>query len=360
MAKIVLEDISKFFGNNQVLKNINLEISDSSITVLVGPSGCGKTTTLRIISGLESASSGKIFIGERNVSRMDPKDRNVAMVFQNYALYPHLNVRDNINFGLRAKKVKIDEINRKVANVVDFLGIKELLSRYPSQLSGGQQQRVAIGRAIVRNPDVFLFDEPLSNLDAKLRIEMRTELLRLHKHLKKTAVYVTHDQEDAMSMGDTIIVMQKGEIIQMGTPQQIYQNPSNMFVAGFVGSPSMNLVKGTLTNNLFFADYNTFSIHVNGDYGDVYLGIRPENIILKHAVQRQIVTESFKAEVEMSQMLGSKLIVNLRIKGLIIKALFDEQYFDEISIGNQVEVVFDRSKLHYFEEKNNNRINISL
>ena len=235
MAKIVLEDISKFFGNNQVLKNINLEISDSSITVLVGPSGCGKTTTLRIISGLESASSGKIFIGERNVSRMDPKDRNVAMVFQNYALYPHLNVRDNINFGLRAKKVKIDEINRKVANVVDFLGIKELLSRYPSQLSGGQQQRVAIGRAIVRNPDVFLFDEPLSNLDAKLRIEMRTELLRLHKHLKKTAVYVTHDQEDAMSMGDTIIVMQKGEIIQMGTPQQIYQNPSNMFVAGFVG-----------------------------------------------------------------------------------------------------------------------------
>src|SRR5215510_15031787 len=246
MAHVTLRALEKNFEGTPAVRGIDLDIPDKQFVVLVGPSGCGKSTTLRMIAGLEDISGGEIVIDGEVVNDVPPKDRNIAMVFQNYALYPHMTVHENMSFGLRLKRVAKDEIQRRVENAARILDISELLERKPKQLSGGQRQRVAMGRAIVRDPKVFLFDEPLSNLDAKLRVQMRAEIRELHQRLKTTIIYVTHDQVEAMTMADTIVVMNEGNVEQIGSPLELYDNPANLFVAGFIGSPAMNLLPGRI------------------------------------------------------------------------------------------------------------------
>src|SRR6516162_221829 len=245
MARVLIRDLNKKFDDVHAVKDVDLEIRDKEFVVLVGPSGCGKTTTLRMVAGLESITSGQVLIGDRVVNELPPMDRDIAMVFQNYALYPHMTVYDNMAFGLKMRKFPKPEIETRVREAAQMLGIQELLNRKPRQLSGGQRQRVAVGRAIVRHPQVFLFDEPLSNLDAKLRVQMRVELKRLHDRLETTAIYVTHDQVEAMTLGDRVVVMKDGWIQQVGEPLELYGRPANRFVAGFIGSPSMNFVEMT-------------------------------------------------------------------------------------------------------------------
>ena len=247
MASVGIRDVRKAFGTTHVIHGVNIAINDGEFVVLVGPSGCGKSTLLRMIAGLENISGGEIRIGERVVNHVPPKERDIAMVFQNYALYPHMTVADNMAFSLKLRGAPKSEISSRVNRAAEILGLMPLLERYPRQLSGGQRQRVAMGRAIVRDPQVFLFDEPLSNLDAKLRVQMRTEIKELHQRLKTTTVYVTHDQIEAMTMADKIVVMHDGIVEQIGTPLALYDKPDNLFVAGFIGSPAMNTLKGTLT-----------------------------------------------------------------------------------------------------------------
>src|SRR6187401_1887020 len=249
MGQVVLKGINKFYDSVHAVKDVNLDINDKEFVVLVGPSGCGKTTTLRMLAGLESITSGRILIDDQVVNDLAPMDRDIAMVFQNYALYPHMSVYDNMAFGLKMRKFDKSEIQKRVEDAAEILGIHELLKRKPRQLSGGQRQRVAVGRAIVRHPQVFLFDEPLSNLDAKLRVQMRVELKRLHDRLETTAVYVTHDQVEAMTLGDRVVVMKDGWIQQVGEPLELYGRPANKFVAGFIGSPAMNFVTMTITDS---------------------------------------------------------------------------------------------------------------
>ncbi len=244
MAEVKLSNVSKFYGNVQAVRNMSLTVADQEFLVLVGPSGCGKTTTLRMIAGLEEINEGDIYIGGKRVNDLVPRHRNVAVVFQNYALYPHMTVYQNMAYGLKRRKFEEDEIHRRVMEAAQILGIEDFLQRHPGQLSGGQQQRVALGRAIVRQPAAFLFDEPLSALDAKLRVLMRAELSKLHEHLKSTMIYVTHDQIEAMTMGDRIVVMNKGVMQQVGAPKEVYYTPTNLFVAGFIGSPPMNMASG--------------------------------------------------------------------------------------------------------------------
>src|SRR4051794_32590038 len=245
MASVSIRDVRKAFGSTQVLHGVSIEIADGEFTVLVGPSGCGKSTLLRMIAGLEEITEGEIAIGGRVVNRVQPKERDIAMVFQNYALYPHMTVRDNMSFALKLAKRTAGDIEQRVARAAEILGLDPYLDRYPRQLSGGQRQRVAMGRAIVRNPQVFLFDEPLSNLDAKLRVQMRTEIKELHQRLKTTSIYVTHDQIEAMTMADKIVVLKDGIVEQIGSPLELYDRPANTFVAGFIGSPAMNFLPGT-------------------------------------------------------------------------------------------------------------------
>src|SRR5213594_3179393 len=246
MAQVMMKDLNKKYDEVHAVKDVNLHIRDKEFVVLVGPSGCGKTTTLRMVAGLEEISSGEISIGDRVVNDLPPKDRDIAMVFQNYALYPHMTVYDNMAFGLKMRKFPKAEIQKRVQDAAEILGIQDLLKRKPRQLSGGQRQRVAVGRAIVRHPQVFLFDEPLSNLDAKLRVQMRVELKRLHDRLETTAIYVTHDQVEAMTLGDRVVVMKDGVVKQVGEPLELYERPANRFVAGFIGSPAMNFIPITL------------------------------------------------------------------------------------------------------------------
>src|SRR5438477_9607402 len=256
MAKVQLRDVSKSYAGSEVIHGIDAEVADGEFIVIVGPSGCGKSTLLRMVAGLEEITSGEIVIGDRVVNKLEPKDRDIAMVFQNYALYPHMTVYDNMAFGLKMRKFPKPEIEKRVQDAADILGIRELLKRKPRQLSGGQRQRVAVGRAIVRHPQVFLFDEPLSNLDAKLRVQMRVELKRLHDRLETTAIYVTHDQVEAMTLGDRVVVMKDGWIQQVGEPLELYGKPTNRFVAGFIGSPAMNFAEVTIAeaNGVLWAD----------------------------------------------------------------------------------------------------------
>src|ERR671918_332797 len=289
MARVFLKNLNKKFDDTHAVKDVNLEIRDREFVVLVGPSGCGKTTTLRMVAGLEDITDGEIYIGDRLVNDVPPKDRNIAMVFQNYALYPHMTVYKNMAFSLKLRRTPRDEIERRVKAAADILGIGDLLERKPKQLSGGQRQRVAVGRAIVRQPEVFLFDEPLSNLDAKLRVQMRSELIKLHYQLEATMIYVTHDQVEAMTMGDRIVIMNNGEIQQVGAPMEVYDHPVNMFVAGFIGSPAMNFFQGKLTaqNSDLFVDLGKFAVKLPKSQAHLYsshvnkkvvFGIRPENI----------------------------------------------------------------------------------
>jgi len=321
MSGVTLSRITKSYGALQVVHGIDLDVAEKEFVVLVGPSGCGKSTTLRMIAGLEEITSGDLTIYEKRMNRVAPKDRDVAMVFQNYALYPHLNVADNMAFGLRIRKMPKDEIKTTIADVAEVLGLTPYLDRRPADLSGGQRQRVAMGRAIVRHPKVFLFDEPLSNLDAKLRTQMRAEIKRLHNRLGVTSVYVTHDQVEAMTLADRIVVMNDGRIEQVGSPMELFNNPANTFVAGFLGSPPMNQMKGVLTETGAMIDGTELKLNgkINGHAGrDVIVGVRPEHVTLSPDAG----TSALPIALDLVEPLGSEALLHARFGGeeLVFKA----------------------------------------
>jgi multiple sugar transport system ATP-binding protein len=357
MASVTLQELSKRFDKVTAVHQINLEIPDKEFVVFVGPSGCGKTTTLRMIAGLEETSDGTILIGERVVNDVPPKDRNIAMVFQNYALYPHMDVYKNMAFGLKLRRTPKPEIERRVREAARILGIEELLDRKPRQLSGGQRQRVAVGRAIVRQPEVFLFDEPLSNLDAKLRVQMRSELIKLHYQLEATMIYVTHDQVEAMTMGDRIVIMNNGEIQQVGAPMEVYDQPINMFVAGFIGSPAMNFFQGKLTaqNSDLFVDLGKFTVKLPKSqinrFGNrvnqrVVFGIRPENISdREEAGEHQ--QERVPAKVNVVEPLGSEVIVELSAGDHTFVGRLDPT--TTARPMHEMAVYFDMGRFHLFD-----------
>lgn len=363
MASISLKNIFKIYpGDVTAVHDFNLEIEDKEFIILVGPSGCGKSTTLRMIAGLEEISKGELFIGDRLVNDVAPKDRDIAMVFQNYALYPHMTVFKNMAFGLELRKIPKDEIKKKVEDAAKILDIEHLLSRKPKALSGGQRQRVALGRAMVRDPAVFLLDEPLSNLDAKLRTAMRTEITKLHKRLGTTFVYVTHDQTEAMTMGDRIVVMKDGFIQQVDTPQNLYDSPRNIFVAGFIGSPQMNFIDATLTkkDNAYFAEFDKYSISIpKGKAEDatldkyvgksVVMGIRPENIhdepVYVNAAENSVV----EAKVDIAEMMGSEIFLYLDCAGKKLTAKVPAR--STAKSDDVLKVAFDNHKLHMFDKE---------
>jgi multiple sugar transport system ATP-binding protein len=334
MSKVSLEKIKKSYDKNEIIKGVDLEIQDKEFLVLVGPSGCGKSTLLRIIAGLEDVTEGKVFIGDKDVTHLHPKDRDIAMVFQNYALYPHMSVYDNMAFALKMRKVPKNEIDEKVKEAAQILDLTQYLERKPSQLSGGQRQRVALGRAIVRNPKVFLMDEPLSNLDAKLRSSTRFEIKKLHKKLDTTFIYVTHDQVEAMTMGDRIAVLHQGKLQQLGSAQEIYANPKNTFVAGFIGSPSMNFIKGEIKSNRFLAP----NIDIEANFADqnAILGIRPEDLILDKNGQ-------ITSTVDLVEMLGSEKLLHFKFNNtnIIAKVTSDVaiEHGDEIKLSPNLEKI---------------------
>lgn len=331
MSSVILKNIRKTYDNNKtVINNVNLEIKDKEFVVLVGASGCGKSTLLRMIAGLEDISDGEIYIGDKKVNNVAPKDRDIAFVFQSYALYPHMTVRENIAFGLKMRKVDKATIEKKVLEAAEILNLGEYLDRKPKQLSGGQRQRVALGRAIVRNPKVFLMDEPLSNLDAKLRVQMRSEIKKLHEKLQTTFIYVTHDQTEALTMGDRIVVLNNGDIQQVDSPDEIYNNPKNTFVAGFVGSPQMNFINGKdigLDENILY-------------------GIRPEKMTRADGDIKLTV------EVEISEMLGSEKIAYFNIGDKKCSAKLDA----DCTIGKTIELSFMSSDLYKFDSVTGVRI----
>ncbi len=354
MAKVELKNISKTYDNKvHTIKDINLEIKDKEFLVLVGPSGCGKTTILRMIAGLESITDGDIYIGDNKVNDTPPKDRDIAMVFQNYALYPHMNVYDNMAFGLKMRKFKKGDIDKRVKEAASILDLTEYLNRKPKQLSGGQRQRVALGRAIVRNPAAFLMDEPLSNLDAKLRVQMRSEIKKLHKKLQTTFIYVTHDQVEALTMGDRIVILNAGVIQQIDTPDNIYNNPENIFVAGFIGSPAMNFinVKITENNDILIQDQlikpfdSILEIIKNNDLAqkEVILGIRPEHFYKKP--QDEIFIE---VTPDLIEMLGSEKLVHFDISGYSVKAKLPPDAV--VNINEPTRLSFDVSKIIFFDK----------
>ncbi|MGQ0569967.1 MAG: ABC transporter ATP-binding protein [Armatimonadota bacterium] len=365
MARVFLEGVSKKFANVTAVNNVTLEVPDRQFTVLVGPSGCGKTTALRLVAGLEEATSGNIYIGDRRVNDVAPKDRDIAMVFQNYALYPHMSVYDNMAFGLRLRKYPRTEIDRRVKEAAGLLGIGQLLERKPKQLSGGQRQRVALGRAIVREPQVFLMDEPLSNLDAKLRVQTRAEIKKLQARLQTTTIYVTHDQVEAMTMGDQIVVMRDGVIQQLDSPMNLYEKPANLFVAGFIGSPAMNFVEATLgqRNGALVVDAGSFAIEMPQDIAAhakewtgkrVIFGIRPEDI-QDRAFARDVNTGwGLRAMVEVHEPLGSDVILYLSSGQHSIVARVDAH--SQARMGQSAEVVLNMRKLHLFDPQTHQAI----
>ena len=333
MAQVRLEDISKHFNEVIAVKDFNLSIKAREFVVLVGPSGCGKTTTLRMIAGLESITAGTIYIGKRLINRLPAKERNIAMVFQNYALYPHMTVYQNMAFGLEQRKTPKEEIRERVKEAAEILGIQDLMGRKPKQLSGGQRQRVAVGRAIVRKPEVFLFDEPLSNLDAKLRVQTRVELKKLHERLATTIVYVTHDQVEAMTMGDRIVVMKDGLIQQVGSPLELYNAPANMFVAGFIGSPAMNFFEAELvrSGDLLSLQTEGFSIDLPSEKAavlkgypeeKVIVGIRPEDLL---EAKEHVVGKTIETTVEVVEPIGSEMYLNVSAGECALTASVDRK-----------------------------------
>ena len=347
MGKVILEGLTKKFGNVVAVNNVNLEIKDGSFMVLLGPSGCGKTTILRLIAGLEKPTEGRIYIDDRDVTELSPKDRDIAMVFQTYSLYPHMTVYENIAFPLRIRRIKKDELDRRVREVADMLGLSEMLHKKPRELSGGQRQRVAMGRAIIRKPRVFLFDEPLSNLDAKLRIQMRAELSRLHKQLGITSIYVTHDQVEAMTLGDEIAVINKGEIQAVGEPLEIYKKPNNIFVAGFIGAPPMNIIKGEIKDSEFISDKLRVQLSNPPIQGDCTIGIRPEHVEV-------VEGDGIEGTVEVVEAVGSEsiLYVDSGGKRIVIKTLKSGPF----RIGDKVHFRFLPDKIHYFSPDTGLRI----
>ena len=364
MKTLKIEELSKNFGSTEVLRKINLEIDEGNFLVLLGPSGCGKSTLLNIIAGLETINEGNVFIDDYNVSKVEPKDRNIAMVFQSYALYPSMNVRENMIFGLKQAKVSKEKIEEQLEKVSKFLQVDALLERKPSQLSGGQRQRVAIGRALVREPRIFLFDEPLSNLDAKLRVEMRREIKKLHQQLKTTVVYVTHDQTEAMSLGTKIAIMNHGVIQQNETPENIYNKPSNTFVADFVGSPSMNLIKGTLKENsgeiLFTASGSNFEIPIkdyefkdksNLNEKEIFFGLRPEHIFFKKSNDNDF---EITLRADLSEYIGHEQIMTFDYANQEILAKFPSTI--KIELAKETKLYFDLTQVSLFDAQTEERI----
>ena len=364
MKTLKIENLSKNFGTTEVLKKINLEIDEGNFLVLLGPSGCGKSTLLNIIAGLETINEGSVYIDDYNVSKVEPKDRNIAMVFQSYALYPSMNVRENMIFGLKQAKTSKEKIQEQLEKVSKFLQVDQLLERKPSQLSGGQRQRVAIGRALVREPRIFLFDEPLSNLDAKLRVEMRREIKKLHQQLKTTVVYVTHDQTEAMSLGTKIAIMNHGVIQQNDTPENIYNKPSNTFVADFIGSPSMNLIKGNLKQNSdnvsFIAEGSNLEIPIKHyDFknkselsnNEVYFGIRPEHIYFKKLNEDDL---EINLRADLSEYIGHEQIVTFNFSNQEILAKFPSTI--NVELNKETKLYVDLTQVSLFDSKNEERI----
>lgn len=359
MANVTLKQVSKIYGDNVIaVNNVDLEIRDKEFLVLVGPSGCGKSTTLRMIAGLEEISSGEIYIGDTLVNHIPAKNRDIAMVFQNYALYPHMTVYDNLAFGLKLRKYPKKEIERRVNEAAEILGIETFLSRRPKALSGGQRQRVAVGRAIVRKPKVFLFDEPLSNLDAKLRVQMRYEIQKLHTNLKATMVYVTHDQIEAMTMGDRIVVMKDGDIHQVSKPIELYDRPVNRYVAGFIGSPPMNFIEGSIEKrgDEFYFTEKTFAVKIIPAVYDaiakyaskqVVLGIRPEDIYDKLFAQYASDEYVVKARVEVVEPVGAEAYLSLTTGASSFVARVNAH--DSVSVNQDLDLVFDMAKAHAFD-----------
>ncbi len=358
MAQVTLKNLTKKFDEVMAVDDMNVTIEDRQFVVLVGPSGCGKTTTLRMIAGLEEATGGEIMIGERIVNNVPPKDRDIAMVFQNYALYPHMNVYDNMAFGLKLRKTPKPEIARRVAEAARILKIEELLKRRPKQLSGGQRQRVALGRAIVRDPKVFLMDEPLSNLDAKLRVEMRTEIAKLHERLNATIVYVTHDQTEAMTMADKMIIMKDGLVQQEGDPQTVYDHPKNMFVAGFIGSPAMNFLDAkvtddySLTNPIYTISTaaNVRKVIDDNDLKgkDIVIGIRPEDLEDELFVHNKQDKALITANVEVTEPMGSEIYVYVDIDGVLVTARVNPR--SAARVGKPIDLHVDLEKIHLFDK----------
>ena len=364
MKTLKIEELSKNFGTTEVLRKINLDIDEGNFLVLLGPSGCGKSTLLNIIAGLETINEGNVFIDDYNVSKVEPKDRNIAMVFQSYALYPSMNVRENMIFGLKQAKTSKEKIEEQLEKVSKFLQVDQLLERKPSQLSGGQRQRVAIGRALVREPRIFLFDEPLSNLDAKLRVEMRREIKKLHQQLKTTVVYVTHDQTEAMSLGTNIAIMNHGVIQQNDTPEKIYNKPSNIFVADFIGSPSMNLIKGNLKENSekisFIASGSNLEIPIKDyDFKDkanlsnkeVFFGIRPEHIFFKKFNQTDF---EITLRADLSEYIGHEQIMTFDFANQELLAKFPSTI--KIDLAKETTLYFDLTQTSLFDAKTEERI----
>ena len=368
MASIELTNIwKKYPGDVVAVKDFNLTIEDKEFVVFVGPSGCGKSTTLRMIAGLEEISDGTIKIGDRIINDVDPKDRDIAMVFQNYALYPHMSVYDNMAFGLKLRKMNKSEIELKVNEAAKILDIEHLLKRKPKALSGGQRQRVALGRAIVRDPNAFLMDEPLSNLDAKLRVQMRTEITKLHQKLQTTFVYVTHDQTEAMTMGTRIVVMKDGIIHQVDTPQNIYDAPVNMFVASFIGSPQINFLPAIIeaTGDGVFLIYDTTRIPLSKEHEkkllerklegkEVVLGVRPENITLETEETPKAGSQTFEAKVEVNEIMGAESYVYLSNKEDSITIRVNGS--SKVSPFDMVKLAFDEEKIHVFDKETEEKI----
>ena len=359
MAKVLLKDLTKRFDDVLAVNNVSDVIENEQFVVLVGPSGCGKTTTLRMIAGLEEVTEGEIYIGDRLVNDVPPKDRDIAMVFQNYALYPHMDVYNNMAFGLKLRRTPKLEIEKRVTDAARILHIEDLLKRKPKQLSGGQRQRVALGRAIVRDPKVFLMDEPLSNLDAKLRVQMRTEIAKLHQRLKATIVYVTHDQTEAMTMADKIIIMKDGLVQQTGKPQEVYDHPKNMFVAGFIGSPAMNFVdvtvtdKMTLKNHQFEIDTPAKIQEIIKKHGltgkDVVMGIRPEDLEDSAFVDESKDSNTLIADVEVTEPMGAEIYVYVDINGVLMTARVTPK--SKLKSGDFAKLFMDTEMLHLFDKQ---------
>ncbi len=355
MAEVKLEKVNKFYDKKvHAVKEASLHIKDKEFIVLVGPSGCGKSTLLRMIAGLEEISSGQIWIGDRLVNDVPPKNRDIAMVFQNYALYPHMSVYDNMAFGLKLRKFPNAEIKKRVEEAADLLGMREFLERKPKALSGGQRQRVAVGRAIVRKPLVFLFDEPLSNLDAKLRVQMRIEISKLHQRLETTMIYVTHDQVEAMTMGDRIVVMKDGEILQVDTPLNLYNKPTNAFVAGFIGSPAMNFFKGELVSNgglKFHSDglelqFGKTSRERLADYNlkEILIGIRPEHIFVDKNDSED--KPQISASVEVIEPMGNETFAYMKSGSTTFTMRTQPNV--KFSVGDQLNLGIEPDKIHFF------------
>jgi multiple sugar transport system ATP-binding protein len=360
MAKIIFDHVTKRFDEVVAVNDLDINIEDKEFLVLVGPSGCGKSTALRCLAGLEDITEGQIYIGDRVVNDVAPKDRDIAMVFQSYALYPHMSVYDNMAFGLKLRKYPKDEIKRRVDEAANILGIEALLERKPRQLSGGQRQRVALGRAIVREPKVFLLDEPLSNLDAKLRVQTRTEITKLHQRLQTTFIYVTHDQVEAMTMATRIAVMNFGVLQQLDTPQNLYDRPNNLFVAGFIGSPAMNFFEGKLVQDdgKVFVNCDAFSVQVPEDRADVYaphagkpviFGLRPEDIYDPGYESPGIIGSPVEGTVEVTELMGNEIFVFLKSGDHNYVARIDPR--TGFSMGDKVQVTFNMGNLHIFDKE---------